>query len=134
FSSMGDHPDALATERRFFTALLEADVDALDRLLADDFLLIDVMGGSEVPKVALLAVIGSGQLVFESITPLDSLWRSCPGTAGATGRTRMSGRFEGTPFAVSSRYTHVYVEQQGRWRLVAAQGTQIAPEPEPSEG
>jgi ketosteroid isomerase-like protein len=128
---MEDDRDALATERRFFTALVEADVDGLDRVLADDFLLIDVMAGSEVPRDALLAVIGSGQLVFESITPLDSRVRSYPGTAIVTGSTRMSGRFEGTPFAASSRYTHVYVERQGRWRLVAAQGTQIAPEPDP---
>jgi len=37
----------------------------------------------------------------------------------------MTGQFGETPFAAKSRYTHVYAEQQGRWRLVAAQGTQI---------
>jgi len=46
-------------------------------------------------------------------------------TAVITGRTEMSGQFGETPFATKSRYTHVYVEQQGRWRLVAAQGTKI---------
>jgi ketosteroid isomerase-like protein len=129
---MGDDRDALATERRFFNSLVEADVATLDRVLADDFLLIDVMSGSEVTRATLLALVGSGQLVFESITPGDSRVRSYPGTTVVTGSTRMSGRFEGTPFAASSRYTHVYVEQQGRLRLVAAQGTQIAPQPDPS--
>jgi len=37
----------------------------------------------------------------------------------------MRGRFGNQAFAARSRYTHVYIEQEGRWRLVAAQGTQI---------
>jgi len=32
------------------------------------------------------------------------------------------------PFVASSRYTHVYIQQEGRWRMVSAQGTRIAPE------
>lgn len=39
----------------------------------------------------------------------------------------MSGRYEGTPWSASSRYTHVYIEDQGAWRLASAQGTPIAP-------
>jgi ketosteroid isomerase-like protein len=122
--------DPLAAEREFFTALVEARPEALDRVLADDFVLIDVMRGAEVTKAALLAVIGSGQLRFEVIEPAEQRVRLYPATAVVTGRTRMSGRFGGALFAALSRYTHVYVEQQGRWRLVAAQGTPIAPEPE----
>ena len=38
----------------------------------------------------------------------------------------MNGKFQGSPFEADSRYTHVYIEQQARWRLVSAQGTQIA--------
>jgi hypothetical protein len=120
----------LAAEREFFTALVEARPEVLDRVLADDFLLIDVMRGSEVTKPSLLAVIGSGQLRFEVIEPAEPRVRLYQATAVVTGRTRMSGRFGGTPFAALSRYTHVYVVQQGRWRLVAAQGTPIASEPE----
>jgi ketosteroid isomerase-like protein len=129
---MSDEVDVLTAERAFFTALVEGDVEALDQILADDFLLIDVMRGAEVPKSALLAVIGSGQLRFDAIEPMGSRVRLYPATAVVIGRTEMRGRFEGTPFSASSRYTHVFVEQQGRWRLVAAQGTQIAPEPAPT--
>ena len=122
--------DPLAAERAFFTALVEAGLDALDRALADDFLLIDVMRGAETTKASLMSVIGSGQLRFEVIEPAEQRVRLYQSTAVVTGRTRMSGRFGGTPFAALSRYTHVYVEQRGRWRLVAAQGTPIASEPE----
>jgi hypothetical protein len=39
----------LAAERVFFTGLMEADLAALESVLADDFMLIDVMQGAEVP-------------------------------------------------------------------------------------
>ena len=125
---MADDSDPLAAERRFFAALVAADLEDLDRVLADDFLLIDVMRGDEIAKPALVAVLRSGQLRFAAIEPVECRLRCYPGTAVVTGRTRMSGSFDGAPFAASSRYTHVYVEQDGRWRLVAAQGTQIPPE------
>jgi len=38
----------------FFKALLEADGPELDRVLADDFLLIDVLSGSEFQKPTCL--------------------------------------------------------------------------------
>src|SRR5262249_33466183 len=122
--------DPLAAERAFFTALVEARPEALDRVLADDFLLIDVMKGAEITRISLLAVLGSGELRFEVIEPAEQRVRLYPATAVVTGRTQMRGRFGGAPFAALSRYTHVYVEQQGRWRLVAAQGTPIASQPE----
>ena len=93
--------------------------------MADDFLLIDVMRGDEITKTALLAAIGSGQLKFEAIDPADSRVRLYQSAAVITGRTRMSGRFVETPFSAHSRYTHVFIEQQGQWRMAAAQGTQI---------
>ncbi len=123
---MKGEDDPMAAERAFFKALVEASLEDLDRILADDFLLIDVMGGSEITKDALMAVLGSGQLKFESIEPSEPRIRLYQTTAVITGRTQMSGRFDKTPFTVRSRYTHVYVEQEGRWRLVSAQGTQVA--------
>jgi ketosteroid isomerase-like protein len=129
-----DDPDPLAAERLFFAALIAADLEDLDRVLADDFVLIDVMRGDEIAKAALVAVLGSGQLRFAAIEPVESRVRRYPGTTVVTGRTRMSGTFDGTRFTASSRYTHVYVQQEGRWRLVAAQGTQIPPEGQPATG
>jgi ketosteroid isomerase-like protein len=121
--------DPLAIDSHFFTALIAADQPALDRLLADDFIIIDVMRGSEIPKSAFVAAVASHQVTFESIRPAERRVRSYPGTAVITGRTQMAGRFGDTPFAASSRYTHVYILQNGEWRMVSAQGTPIAPEP-----
>lgn len=125
---MNDQSRPLAAERRFFAALIEGNARALDEILTADFLLIDVMSGSEIAKPDLLAVIGSGQLKFEAIDCVESRVRNYPGTAVVTGRTEMKGRFGETTFGTRSRYTHVYIKQQGSWRLVTAQGTQIAGE------
>ena len=67
----------------------------LDRVLADDFLLTDVMGGAEVPKAVLLDAIRSGQLKFETIERLDSRVRFYQSTAVVTldGQTDLSSRF-----------------------------------------
>jgi len=116
-----------AVEDRFFEALLLGDRAGLDQILDNDFLLVDVMTGSEVPKAALLDVVGSRQLVFEAIARIEARVRSYDGTAVVTGQTRMKGQYAGNSFSPHSRYTHVYVRGANGWRLVSAQGTPIAP-------
>jgi hypothetical protein len=114
-------------DQQFFASLMQADVMSLSQLLADDFTLVDVMSGSEVDKAALLTGVGSGRVKFETIEAAEQLVRLYAPTIVITGRTQMSGTLEGHPFAVDSRYTHVYVNQDGEWRLLAAQGTKISP-------
>ncbi|MGC2194720.1 MAG: nuclear transport factor 2 family protein [Terriglobales bacterium] len=122
---MHDKLNPQAADQQFFNSLIGSDVGALDRILSDDFLLIDVMTGSEARKPDLLVVLRSGQLKFEAIEPIESQVRHWGITAVITGRTEMSGRFAETPFKASSRYTHVFVKDRDQWRLVSAQGTQI---------
>jgi len=124
---MTDEQGPLAAERRFFAALVQGNLEDLEEVLADDFLLIDVMSGSEVPRAAMLDVLRSGQLRFHSIEPAEARVRRYGETAVITGRTEMAMSFGETATTARSRYTHVFVEQDGRWRMVAAQGTQIAP-------
>jgi hypothetical protein len=123
---MSDERGPLAADAEFFKALIDADVAALEDLLDADFILVDVMGGSEVPKAALLGPVGSGQLKFDSIKPADTHVRIYGATGIVIGRTEMRMRFEQSTFTTKSRYTHVYVEERGHWRMVSAQGTPIA--------
>jgi hypothetical protein len=115
----------LDTERHFFDALLAPSSEILDRLLTDDFILIDVLTGSEVSKSSLLDFMGSGQLTFESIVPAETRVRMYGPVAVVTGRTAMKGRVADQSFTTFSRYTHVYVEAEGKWRMASAQGTPI---------
>ena len=114
------------TEERFFAALTRRDRGTLERLVADDCILVDVLTGSEVPRAVFIDLIGSGRLIFDSIEPLDARVRLHGVTALVNGETRMIGRFDTRAFTVHSRYTHVYAYLKDGFRLINAQGTPVA--------
>jgi len=118
--------DPVAADRAFFAALISANLDSLDALLTDDFLLIDVLNGSEITKPMLLAAVGSSKVKFDAIEQVEARTRMyAASTAVVTGRTELRGRVGEAAFTASSRYTHVFVVQDGQWMLASAQGTQI---------
>jgi ketosteroid isomerase-like protein len=116
-------------DRSFFQALLDGDVRSLEALLADEFLIVEVAGGSVHDRAAFLDAIRSGAVRFDEIEmfPSETVIRLAGDGAGVVvGRTAMSfSDAEGRLVAVSSRYTHVFVSAGGNWRLVSAQGTRI---------
>jgi len=117
----------LEAEDRFFGGLLKVDRAALEQVLAPDFLLVDVMTGSEIPRDFLVDAVGSRQLVFEAITRTAGSVRHYGDTAIVLGETRMRGRYGQQSFAAHSRYTHVYVRSTTGYQMVSAQGTPVAP-------
>ncbi|HET9793864.1 MAG TPA: nuclear transport factor 2 family protein [Thermoanaerobaculia bacterium] len=121
---MADEPST--ADRRFFSALLSGNLGALDDLLTPDFLLVDVARGGEIGKEAFLAAIRTGRLSFERIDAGEPRVRVHGTAAIVTGRTSMAGHAGDAPFSAKSRYTHVFVVADGRWRLASAQGTPIA--------
>jgi len=124
FKAMDNESRVRAAEAEFFSALLSADVAALDDLLADDFTLIG-LNGALITKPDLRGAIAAGILVFERIDPVSADVRFYQHMAVVTGQTSMAGQFSGTAFTADSRYTHVFDGQNARCRLVAAQGTPI---------
>src|SRR5277367_1139737 len=114
--------DPLSVDRAFFSALLSANLDSLDSLLTDDFVMIDILAGAEISKPMLLAAVGSSQVKFESIEHVESKARVyATDTAIVVGRTEMRFRSGESSFTASSRYSHVFVLQDGGWQLASAQ-------------
>jgi ketosteroid isomerase-like protein len=112
----------------FFAALLAADTSALDAVLTDDFILVDVMAGGVIGREALLAAIDSGTMTFTSIDrPTLPVTRHYGEMLAVTiGETRMTGTFAERSWSAHSRYTHVFVhDATAGWRLASAQGTPI---------
>jgi ketosteroid isomerase-like protein len=120
--------DVLASDEAFFDALLAADPAALADVLTDDFVIVDVMSGGVTDRAALLDVVASGVLRFVDIVrdPAEASVRTRAGVAVVVGRTEMTIRFGPDTVTARSRYTHVFVEESGRPRLLSAQGTPLA--------
>jgi ketosteroid isomerase-like protein len=119
-----EHPEkgVRDAERDFEHALVAAETALLEKVLADDFVLAD-LSGALVTKEELLGKLSSGELKFEAIHPNDISVRMYENAAVVIGWTEMSASYKGAKFTGKSRFTHIYVKQLGRWRMVAAQGT-----------
>ena len=99
-------------------AQVGADAAALNRLYAEDFIGIGPSGTVRT-KAQVIADFTSGSLRFQSITTDDVRWRVYGDTAVETGRSTMIGQDKGQTVPHDTRFTRVWVKQQGRWRLVA---------------
>ena len=99
-------------------AQIHADVAALDRIYADDFIGIGPSGTVRT-KPQVLADFTSHDLKFQSITTDDVRFRVYGNTVVETGRSTMVGQDKGKVVPPDNRFTRVWVRRQGRWRLVA---------------
>lgn len=116
-----------ASERAFFDALVAADVAALEAVLADDFLIVDVLAGQVATRADLLGALSTGLLRFTSVAydDADVRVRFRGAVAVSVGRTSMTMELGGVTTQVESRFTHVHVRTPAGYRLLSAHGTQI---------
>jgi uncharacterized protein (TIGR02246 family) len=99
-------------------AQIHADAAALDRLYAADFIGVGPSGRVRT-KPQVIKDFTSGDLKFQSITTDDVQVRIYGNTAVETGRSTMDGQDKGKTVPRDTRFTRVWVKEQGRWRLVA---------------
>jgi len=99
-------------------AQIHADAATLARRYADDFVGVGPSGTVRT-KPQVLADFTSGALKFQSITTDDVQVRVYGNTAVETGLSTMQGQDQGRPVPQETRFTRVWVKQQGHWRLVA---------------
>jgi ketosteroid isomerase-like protein len=99
-------------------AQIGADAAALDRIYADDFIGVGPSGTVRTKKQVILDFT-SGTLKFQSITADEVQVRVYENTAVETGLSTMDGQDKGKTVPRNTRFTRVWVKQQGFWRLVA---------------
>jgi len=99
-------------------AQIHADVTALDRIYAADFIGVGPSGIVR-SKPQVILDFTSGDLKFQSITTDDVQVRVYGDTAVETGFSTMIGQDKGKTVPRDTRFTRVWVKQQGHWRLVA---------------
>jgi ketosteroid isomerase-like protein len=108
-------------------AQIEADVMALDRIYADDFIGIGPSGRVRT-KAQVISDFTSGDLKFQSITTDDVRVRVYGNTAVETGRSTMIGQDRGKAVPRDNRFTRVWIKQVGRWRLVSNHYSSLIPQ------
>jgi uncharacterized protein (TIGR02246 family) len=99
-------------------AQIGADAVALNRIYADDFIGVGPSGTVRT-KAQVISDFTSGELKFQSITTDEVQVRVYENTAVETGLSTMVGQDKGQAVPRDTRFTRVWVKQQGRWRLVA---------------
>src|SRR5438128_7138580 len=105
-------------DRERIQAQIGADAVALDRIYADDFIGVGPSGTVRT-KPQVISDFTSGALKFQSITTDEVQVRVYENTAVETGLSTMVGQDKGKAVPRDTRFTRVWVKQQGRWRLVA---------------
>lgn len=130
---------AAGADRAALVAALKSQADAWDRAIvrkdraaieanmADDFRQIGSRGEVE-NKASFVDDLMSPALQIDPYAVEDFDVRVYGDVALLSGRTRMTGRYEGKPFSTHYRYIDVYVrDASGRWRIVSVQTTHVAP-------
>ena len=98
-------------------AQIDADVAALDRIYAADFIGVGPSGALRT-KPQVISDFKSGELKSQSISTDEVQVRNYGNTAVETGISTMIGQDRGKAVPRDNRFTRVWVKQQGRWRLV----------------
>lgn len=105
-------------------AIVRKDRAAIEANMAEDFRQIDAAGNVE-GKRAFVDNIVSPDLRIDPYTVEDFDVRLYGDVALLSGRTRMSGTYQGKPFASHYRYIDVYVRRSGEWKIVSVQISRI---------
>ena len=111
--------------QRFGEAQVRRDVAELGQMLTDDFGLVNP-AGMALNRSQFLADLSSGDLKYDSLNYEDVLVRVFPESALVTGRVVRKGQYKGQDNSGQFRFVHVFVTNQGRWRILFAQATRIA--------
>ena len=117
----------LELEQRLAAAWVKGDRTFVDQLLADDWTVIDQAGRVLTKRQVMDEAFASTERRIEAMIVDDVQVRLLNGSAVATGRTRATGSYRGQTATVTLRFTDVFVFLEGRWQIVASQGTTVAP-------
>ena len=109
-------------------AIVRKDEKAIADNMAEDFRMIDGRGEVSAKK-AFVADLIDPKLTIDPYTVEEFGVRLYGDTALLSGRTHMTGQYDGKPFTSDYRYIDIYVRKGGAWKIVSVQITKLAPAP-----
>ncbi len=109
-------------------AALKGDVATFDKLLADDYITINVVGVPNT-KADVLENFKSGKVKWEAIEVTDMKVRVYGDTALVNSTANVKGHFGATDLSGQYRSVRVWVKRKGQWQSVSFQATRVAQQP-----
>jgi ketosteroid isomerase-like protein len=119
-----DREMIVQTVHDWLDALVRKDMNALNRIIADDYL-ITLSDGRIINKTEDLVPVAAPDLKFETANVEDLNVRIFGQTAVVTGRGIYQVNFKGRSSTIYERFTDVYVKRGGRWQPVASHSTTL---------
>jgi len=122
----GDEIAIQQVEALRYRAMVTADVETLDHLLADDLVYTHSHGGVD-DKASFLAALKDGSVDYKRLAVDGVRIRVWEDAAVVTGGIEMRVAAGGEDHDLSSRFTAVYRFSADHWQLVAWQSTRREP-------
>ena len=123
-SQAGIPQEVLKTEAERDEAMQKADMAVLNRIYADNVVIVNTRG-LHLTKAQRLADFQSGDLKFLSFDQGDYSFHVYGDTVVLNGRANSVVQFHGKVNRIPRRFTLTYVRQNGEWRLIAQNETLI---------
>ncbi len=126
-SSADDEKTVAALDTQYQAAVAKNDAAVMDRILADDFVLVTGKG-KVYTKADLLADARSGKTVYERQDDSSQRVRVWRDTAVVTALLQARGTTEGKPFEYKLWFSDTYVRTPSGWRYVFGQASSPLPD------
>ena len=111
-------------DKKRMDAMARKDLAALDALIAEDLVYTHSTARLDT-KQSLLGAMESGATVYTSVVPSDVAAQDLGNTVVLTGSARIGVMSQGRPNSFAVRFTDVWSNQTGQWRMVAWQSTRL---------
>jgi ketosteroid isomerase-like protein len=121
-SDNGDRIIALDKER--MQAMADKDIAKLNNLLCNDLIYTHSSARLDT-KQSLIEAMQSGATVYTAVEPSDVQAQDLGDAVVLTGVAQISLETNGAPNKFGVRFTDVYQNQSGTWRMVAWQSTRL---------
>jgi ketosteroid isomerase-like protein len=110
--------ELLVADKRRYEAMIARDVNALERLLADELLYTHSTGNTDT-KQQYLETIRSGYVEYRSSQVFDLVFRQHCDVGMLMGRARIEATIGGTGRVLENRFFASWVKDDRQWKLLA---------------
>jgi ketosteroid isomerase-like protein len=114
-------------EREWIDASVKGDTAALDKIEAEDYIIIDPTGTIST-KAEDMKNVKSGDLKFDSMEIFESKVRVYGDAAVVTAKSHIKGKYKTQDISGDYSATDVFVKKGGQWRAVSSHITRIVPQ------